>query len=69
MGDNAAVLPLDLRRTAAAIAASHDGLGAIVIVITPQGLRLGVEGLTPDEIRDACCSAIHSSYLAEEGTL
>lgn len=64
-GDRA-VIPIDLRRTARAIAANYGDKGAVVITVSDQRVRVGTEGLTPDELRHALCVAIHYSFLFEE---
>lgn len=59
-----AVLPLNLRRTAGAIAHNYGDKGAIVITFNEDGsTRVGVENLTPEEIRAALCTAIHYSFV------
>ena len=58
------VLPLNLRRTAGAIARNYGDKGAIVITFSEDGLtRVGVENLTPVELREALCTAIHYSFV------
>jgi hypothetical protein len=59
-----AIQPLNLRHTAGAIARSHGDRGAIVITLGEDGLtRVGVENLTPGELREALCTAIHYSFV------
>lgn len=53
------VRPLGLRKMASAIAASYGDEGAIVISVGKEGVRIGVEGLTPEQIEHALCVAIH----------
>ncbi len=60
------VHPIGLRRQAMAIASSYDDKGAIVITVGKEGIRIGTEGLTPDELRQALCVAIHYSFVFEE---
>ena len=61
------VRSLDLQRTAGMIAQNYGDKGAIVITFGEQGVRIGTEGLTPQEVRDALCMTIHYSYLFEKG--
>ena len=60
-----AVRPLSLRHTAAAVARNYGDKGAVVITFGAEGARIGVENLTPDELRDALCTAIHYSFVFE----
>lgn len=57
---------LKLRDLAGTIAAKCEDKGAIVITYSPQGVRIGVEGLTPEELREALCTAIHYSYVFQD---
>src|ERR1700685_2906470 len=58
------VLPLNLRRTAGAIARNYGDKDAIVITFSGDGLtRVGVENLTPEELREALCTAIRYSFV------
>ncbi len=59
------VRPIDLQRMAAAIARSYGGHGTIVITCGPKGVRVGVKNLTPDEVREALCFAVHYSFKVE----
>ncbi len=61
-----AITPIDLRRTARAVAANYGDRGAVVITVSDEGVRIGTEGLTPDELRHALCVATHYSFLFEE---
>ncbi len=47
---------------AGAIAASYEDDGAIVISVGKDGTRIGVEGLSPEQVREALCIAINYSY-------
>lgn len=59
-----AVQPLNLRHTAGAIARNYGDKGAIIITFSEDGLtRVGVENLTPEELRKALCTAIHYSFV------
>ena len=62
----AEVTPVDLRRTARAIAANYGDKGAVVITVSDEGVRIGTEGLTPDELRHALCVAVNYSFVFEE---
>jgi hypothetical protein len=53
------VRPLELRRTAAAIAANYGDKGAIVITSGEEGIRIGVHGLDGREAQEALCIAIY----------
>lgn len=57
--------PVDLRRTARAVASNYEDKGAIVISVGVEGVRIGTEGLTPNELREALCVAMHYSYEFE----
>ncbi len=59
------IRPIDLRRMAAAIARSHGASGAIVITYGPEGIRVGAGNLTPEEMREALCVAVHYSFRLE----
>jgi hypothetical protein len=61
----ATVRPLALRHTAAAVARNYGDKGAVVISFGPEGTRIGVENLTPEELREALCTAIHYSFVFE----
>lgn len=59
-----AVRPLNLKHTAGAIARNYGDKGAIIITFGEGGLtRVGVENLTPEELREALCTAIHYSFV------
>jgi hypothetical protein len=60
------VRPVDLRRMARSIASSYGDKGAIVISVSKEGVRIGTEGLTPDELRHALCVAINYSFEFED---
>jgi len=60
------VRPLSLRHTAAAIARNYGDKGAVVITWGKEGIRIGTENLTPQELREALCTAIHYSYVFEK---
>jgi hypothetical protein len=62
---NAKVRPMKLRHTAAAIARNYGDKGAVIISVGENGTRIGVENLTPAEVRDALCAAIHYSFVFE----
>ena len=57
---------LQLRVLAGTIAAECADKGAIVITLGKEGIRIGTEDLTPTELREALCTAIHYSYVFEE---
>lgn len=58
--------PLPLRNTAQLVARNYRDKGAIVISVGEEGTRIGVEGLTPEEAREALCVAINYSFQFEE---
>lgn len=60
------IIPIDLRRTARAIAANYGDKGAVVITVSDEGVRIGTEGLSTDELRHALCTAMHYSFVFEE---
>ena len=57
------VRPMPLHKTARAIASQYGDKGAIVITNGEKGIRIGVENLTPQEMREALCVAIHYSFV------
>lgn len=59
MSDGVVIRPLDLRRTAAAIASNYGDDGAIVITRGKDGIRVGVHNLAPSDLQDVLCVAIH----------
>ncbi len=62
MPNTGQVRPVGLQRMAGAIAASYEDDGAIVISVGKDGTRIGVEGLSPEQVREALCIAINYSY-------
>jgi hypothetical protein len=58
---------LPLRMTARAIAANTGKKGAIVITLGKDGIHVAADGLNPEEVREALCTAIHASFLFDEG--
>jgi hypothetical protein len=56
------VRPVDLRRMARSIASSYGDKGALILSVSDEGVRIGTEGLTPAELRQVLCLAIHYSY-------
>jgi hypothetical protein len=60
------VRPMNLTHTAAAVARNYGDKGAVVITFGEDGIRIGTEGLTPDELREALCTAIHYSFVFED---
>jgi hypothetical protein len=63
------VRPFSLRHTAAAVARNYGDKGAVVITLGSEGVRIGTENLTPQELREALCTAIHYSYVFEKSDL
>jgi len=49
------------RGLAGSVAAECKDKGAVVISYGEDGVRIGVENLTPEELREALCTAIHYS--------
>jgi hypothetical protein len=62
------VRPLDLKRTANAVAQNYGDRGAIIVTVGAEGVRIGTDGLTPQELREALTIAIHYSFVFEEET-
>lgn len=62
---NEKIRPMNLRHTAAAIARNYGDKGAVIITVGEDGTRIGVENLTPSEVREALCTAIHYSFVFE----
>ena len=50
------------REIARSIATSYGDNGAIVITVGDEGVRIGVEGLTQQQVQDALCIAIHYNF-------
>jgi hypothetical protein len=61
-----AVHALPLRKTARAIAANTGNKGAIVITLGQNGIHVAADGLNPEEVREALCTAIHASFIFDE---
>lgn len=61
-----AVHTLPLRMTARAIAANSGKKGAIVITLDANGIHVASDGLNPEEVREALCTAIHASFVFNE---
>lgn len=57
---------LRLRGLAETIASECGDKGAIVITLGDEGIRIGTEGFTPTELREALCTAINYSYVFEK---
>jgi hypothetical protein len=57
---------INLRGLAGTVAAECSDKGAVVLSYGETGIRIGVENLTPEELREALCTAIHYSYVFEE---
>ena len=57
---------ISLQGLAGTVAAECNDKGAIVISFGDAGIRIGVENLTPEELREALCTAIHYSFEFEE---
>ena len=59
-------MSISLRGLAGTVAAECNDKGALVISYGEQGIRIGVENLTPKELREALCTAIHYSFEFED---
>ena len=55
------IRPMDLQRTAAAIASNYGDDGAIVITSGRDGIRVGVHNLKSSELQDVLCVALYHS--------
>ena len=62
LADLSKIKPLSLQKMARSIARSYGDDGAIILSVGEEGVRIGVEGLTPQQIQDALCLAIHYNY-------
>ena len=60
------LMEIKLQDLAWTVAAECRDKGAVVISYGLQGVRIGVENLTPEELRAALCTAIHDSFEIEE---
>lgn len=50
---------------ARSVAATHGDKGAMIISMGENGVRIGVDGLTPTELREALCVAINYTFVFE----
>ena len=57
---------INLKGLAGVVAAECEDKGAVVISYGEGGVRIGVENLTPEELREALCTAIHYSFVFEK---
>jgi hypothetical protein len=57
---------LPLRMAARSIAANSGAKGAIVITLGKDGIHVAADGLNPEDVREALCTAIHASFLFDE---
>jgi hypothetical protein len=57
---------INLKGLAGVVAAECEDKGAVVISYGEGGVRIGVENLTPQELREALCTAIHYSFVFEK---
>lgn len=60
------VKPMALNRMAASIARTHGDKGAIIITFNPDGIRIGSDGLSLEEVREALCVGIYYSYISDD---
>lgn len=58
--------PMGLKKMSRSIARSYGDKGAIVISMGDEGVRIGTEGLSFAEVREALCVAIHHCYCFED---
>lgn len=56
-----------LGRTAEFVANATGDMGALIITVGDGGTRVGVSGLSPQQMRDALCYAVLHSYVIEHG--
>uniref|UniRef100_A0A6M3K1I0 Uncharacterized protein n=1 Tax=viral metagenome TaxID=1070528 RepID=A0A6M3K1I0_9ZZZZ len=66
---NKKINPIKLKSMANSIAKSYGDKGAIVITMGDEGIRIGTQGLTFGEVREALCVAIHYCYCFEDDLL
>jgi hypothetical protein len=58
---------LNLQELARSIADQDGDKGAMIISASADGvIRIGVNGLDSDELRDVLCAAIHLSYVFDD---
>ncbi len=57
---------IDFLKLAGRVAAECQDKGAVVISYGDKGIRIGVENLTGEELREALSTAIAYSYVFEE---
>ena len=60
------VANLPLRKMAKSIASNYGDDGAIIITVGKEGVRVGVEGLTNQQVQDALCIAINYNFHFSE---
>ena len=63
------VTPINLKKMALAIAKSYGDKGAILITVGDEGVRIGAEGLSHQDVQDALCLAIHYNFCVDEGVV
>ncbi len=60
MRDGCRIVPIaGLRHMAQSIASQYGDKGGIVLTYGEEGIRVGMAGLSPDEMERALCVAIH----------
>lgn len=62
MSDRNSVRPMALRHTASLIARNYGDKGAVIITLGSEGIRIGTDGLTTAELREALCTAMHYTF-------
>ena len=55
-----------LRTTAKAVAARYGDEGAIIISVGKEGVRVGTDGLSHQQVQDALCVAINYNFTFSE---
>jgi len=68
-GEEIGATSIQLRGLAETVARECGDKGAVVATYGRGGIRTGPEGLTPQELREALCTAIHYSCVMEERAL
>ena len=60
------IYPIKLRQMAKAIANSYNDKGSIIITLGNEGIRIGTDGLSHEELNTVLCTAIHYNFCFME---
>ena len=54
--------PISLKKMATSIASDYGDKGAIIITMGEDGIRIGTDGLSYQELNEVLCTAIHYNF-------